>query len=151
MKTFLKLLAAAVGAVACLASVAQAEITYKNEQTTSYNGGTNVLPVLSTNRFVNIDTPRTDTVLLWCNYKFHAAPTAGDATGITLRLFGGLESGKYESNSFLTVSFPGNSTTPVSILVPTNAPYGYMRAQFVNVSTNAIPTNVVLSYSFKQR
>lgn len=129
---------------------------YSGEITTDYNGGTNVLAVSAaaagaSGRYITVDIPRAGAeATFWCAYKFHAAPTGGDVNSINVQFFRGIDSGKYETNSFLTWNVAGNSTTPTSSILTTNvAGIPYMRARFLQYSTNAIPTNVVFSYGFK--
>jgi len=151
----LRRLCAAVFTLAALITIApRAEaqyLRYSGAQATSYTAGTNRVLVLSTNAFFTIDTPRTaENVLISVDYKFHAAPAGGDVTGIRLDLFRGIDSGRYESNIWQSITIPGNSTTPIS----TNfslaiGAAGYLRGRFVNLSTNAIATNVLVEYGFK--
>ena len=124
---------------------------WSGAQTTSYTGGTNKAMAVTTNAYFTIDVPKAGGDLaLFCNYKFLNAPGAGDATGISLQLFRGIDSGIWETNAYLTWTIAGNSTTPASSILTTNvAGIPYLRARFINYSTNSHATNLLVYYGFK--
>ena len=148
---FFRLCAVAL-TLAALAPRAEAQnLRYSGAQATTYTAGTNRVLAVSTNAFFSIDAPRTaEAISLSVDYKFHAAPGAGDTTFIYLDLFRGIDSGRYESNTWQRIQLNGNSTTPVSTNFSlTIGAVGYLRGRFVNLSTNALATDVLVEYGFK--
>lgn len=126
-------------------------LRYSGANTTSYSAGTNKVMALTTNAFFTIDVPRTaETVAISVDYKFLNAPGAGDATSLRLDLFRGIDSGRYESNIWQSITIPGNSTTAISTNFSlTVGAIGYLRGRLCNLGTNAHGTNVLVEYGFK--
>ena len=139
--------------LAVLAPRAEAQdgLRYSNATGTSYAAGTNKVMALTTNVFFPIDVPPSaEAIILSVDYKFLNAPGAGDATSLRLDLFRGIDSGRYESNIWQSITIPGNSTTAVSTNFSlTVGAVAYLRGRLVNLSTNAHGTNVLVEYAFK--
>jgi len=150
MKSILKSLIAVAFAFAISAN-AQNIAKWNVTSVSTYNGGTNKAMALTTNAYFTIDVPKAGTDLaLFVNYKFLNAPGAGDRTGIDLQLFRGIDSGIFETNAYLTWTITGNSTTPAASILTTNvAAIPYLRGRFINYSTNAHATNILVYYGFK--
>lgn len=141
-----------VATLAVLAPHTEAQgLRYSGANTTSYRAGTNKVMALTTNAFFSIDVPRTaETVAISVDYKFLNAPGAGDATSLRLDLFRGIDSGRYESNIWQSITIPGNSTTAISTNFSlTVGAIGYLRGRLCNLGTNAHGTNVLVEYGFK--
>lgn len=127
------------------------ELRYSNAQATSYTAGTNKVMALTTNAFFPIDVPPSaEAIMISVDYKFLNAPGAGDATSLRMDLFRGIDSGRYESNIWQSITIPGNSTTAVSTNFSlTVGAVAYLRGRLCNLSTNAHGTNVLVEYGFK--
>lgn len=143
-----------LGALALALLPAQAQqLVYSGAQSTSYTGGTNKAMALTTNAFFTIDVPRASDgqITLSVDYKFLNAPGSGDATSLRLDLFRGIDSGRYESNIWQSITIPGNSTTQVSTTFSlTIGAVPYLRGRLANLSTNAHGTNITVEYGFRR-
>ena len=91
---------------------------------------------------------------VYVNYSYPVALAAGDGP-MVMKFYRGIDSGKFETNAYLTWSIPTNTvlfTTPISAFFTTNVSgIPYLRAQICNPSTNATgrSTNLYVSYGFK--
>ena len=149
MKKFIRSIVLSALAISFTAFAAQIERW--NSTTSSYSGTTNIVLNVSTNGYFTIDVPKAPGAIAFSfTAKLMSAAGAGDRSSIDLELFRGIEQGRYETNAFLTHVVSGLSTTPFTSYWETNvASIPYLRGRFKNYSTNAVATNVLVIYGYK--
>jgi hypothetical protein len=141
---------ATISLFAIVALSANAENFAGFKSTTLLNGGTNRVLAVSTNSLLTIAVPKSEELTLYIEYKYHAAPGAGDPTSLSIPVYRGIDGGGYESTAWFTWVPAGNSTT--TNIVVTNitvSSISALQCRLINYGTNAIATNVFFKYGFK--